>query len=1014
MKVPPLGFRARLLLALVGLVGVLLGVTLVVVRAQTQRQVEGVVARTLERSRDAFARQERARQGELQRYAGRFAGSNRLPAALAEVVDTAGVGFLLETTRYELQLAGIPGALAAFTGADGRPLGAVLGGRALADAASAVPAPLVARTLERGAGAFGYHLAGGRLFGVHAVPLALFGTPVGALTVGFPVDAAVARELGESVGAEVCFVAGGRCVASTAGVDGALGREMVRMAGARAPRRVRMGGEVRVLLAERVAAGEGMRDVWRVTAVPLGEVLAPFAAVQRATWLAGAGALALAVVLGLVLSRSFAGPVRALAAATERIARGDYEARVQVRGRDELGALARAFNEMARGLMLKERYRGVLDKVVSREIAEELLKGDLALGGETRRVTTLFADLRGFTTLTERMEPARAMAMLNEFLARATAAIEAEGGVVDKYAGDEVMAVFGAPLALEDDAGRAVRAACAIRAAVDALNAERAARGEPPLAVGIGINTGPAVAGNLGTPGRLSYTVVGQSVNVAARLCSLAEAGEILVSAAIYNEVRARVEATHCGPQMLKGLTAPIEVHAIDGLLATPSADASPSSDAADSRSASEVSPSAESPASSDAVKAVGGVATAIALMLSAALAAGPAGAQNLPTLEELGIGWTSADGTWQVTPGGRIDVEGFFPQSAPVGLIFETEPFVAPRVSVFVDVLAGRRVYGSLELRADRGEAPSSGGIETRVEQAFVRLIPFPGRDFHLQLGRFVSPFGAYPQRHHSPADAFLRPPLSYDYRTMVSAADLPGGPDGFIAWKDAPEEYRPIGAPVVWAAPYQVGAMAAGGWKGFSARVAVMNSAPSSEPREWNAVDTEHGPSLVGHVGAQVTPELRVGASYNTGSYVWDEPAGAPFPAGRDAGDYAQEIWGFEASFARGPVEARGELFLDRWEVPNVADDARDVSYYVESRLKLSPGLFAAARYGALRFNEIRGSDGVRRAWDYDVDRLQLAAGYRLARTTEVRAEYLATFTAAPPEARDDLLAVRWTYVF
>jgi Adenylate and Guanylate cyclase catalytic domain len=613
-----------------------------------------------------------------------------------------------------------------------------------------------------------------------------------------------------------------------------------------------------------------------------------------------------------------------------------------------------------------------------------------------------------------------------------------------------------------------VRAACAIREAVHALNAERVARGEPPLAVGIGINTGPAVAGNLGTPGRLSYTVVGQSVNVAARLCSLAEAGEILVSAAIFHEVRERVEATHCGPQMLKGLTAPIEVHAIDGLLPSPAAE-SPSSDpkiesestikssstiesasavessstiesASDVAPASEIesasviesasrsgsasdgdsssdsgaSSSPESASASDAAKTVGGAATAVVLALSAALAAEPATAQNLPTLEELGIGWTSADGAWQVMPGGRIDLEGFFPQSAPAGLVFETEPFVAPRVSVFVDVLAGRHVYGSLELRADRGEAPSSGDLEARVEQAFVRLIPSPARNLHLQLGRFVSPFGAYPQRHHSPADAFIRPPLSYDHRTMVSAADLPGGPDGFVGWKDEPEEYRPIGAPVVWAAPYQVGAMAAGGWKGLSARVAVMNSAPSSEPREWNAVSTEHGPSLVAHVGTQVTPELRVGASYNTGSYVWDRPAGAPFPAGRDAGDYAQEIWGFEASFARGPVEARGELFLDRWQVPNVADDARDVSYYVESKVKLSPGLFAAARYGALRFNEIRGSDGVRRAWDYDVDRLQLAAGYRLTRTTEVRAEYLATFTAAPPHADDDLLAVRWTYVF
>src|SRR5205814_870235 len=128
---------------------------------------------------------------------------------------------------------------------------------------------------------------------------------------------------------------------------------------------------------------------------------------------------------------------------------------------------------------------------------------------ETRRVVSLFADVRGFTAMTEGMEPQRVIALLNEFMEAASDAIDAEGGVVDKYVGDEIMAVFGAPVSRGGDADRAVRAALRIRAAVTELNAGRAARGEAPVSVGVGINAGPAVAGNMGSPGRLNYTVLG-------------------------------------------------------------------------------------------------------------------------------------------------------------------------------------------------------------------------------------------------------------------------------------------------------------------------------------------------------------------------------------------------------------------------------------------------------------------------------------------------------------------------
>jgi class 3 adenylate cyclase len=983
-------FAAKLLLALTATVGALLLVTIISIRVQTRRQLDVALERSLAQSREVFAEQERALRESLETSGTRWSGSNRLPAALDDALLSGTADILAQTTAYEFQLAASRDTLlAAYTDAQAAPVVTVLGNGMTADAAAGVPQPLVTWLLSSDSvGAFGYHLVGRRLFAVYATRLAIFGNTVGTLTLGTMVTDSVATDAGRALGAEVCFVAGGRCVASSPGVGrGGLEPRMVAAAQRGEARRVKWNGRRYVVAADRVS-GAGMRDAWRVSAFPLDDLLGPFESIERVEVIAGFGALLMAVLVGLVLSRGFARPVRDLVAATERVAAGDYDVRVAATTKDELGTLAGAFNEMTHGLMLKERYRGVLDKVVSREVADELLKGEITLGGETRQVVSLFADIRGFTAMTEGMEPQRVIALLNEFMEVAGDAVEAEGGVVDKYVGDEIMAVFGAPVSRGGDADRAVRAALRIRAAVGELNAGRAARGEPPVSVGVGINAGPAVAGNMGSPGRLNYTVLGESVNVASRLCDAARPGEILVTAAFLREMTSPVDAVALGPRMFKGLSSAIEIFTLRG-------------------------PGEGGDATSGAATAMG-AATAIALALLAA--ASPLRAQQLPTLKELGVAWSSPGGTFQVTPSGRLDVEGFLPGDAPPWLIPTTHAFVAPRASLMLDVFAGERVSALVELRADRGEAPADRPLEARVEQAWLRVAPVPGADVSLQAGKFVSPFGGWTQRHASlAADPFIRPPLAYDYRTTICANFLPGAAAGFVGWKDDPAFFRPMGAPPVWNAPYPMGVMASGAWRRFSARVAVMNSAPSSEPWEWNELFTgKQGPSYVANVGLRISPELSVGVSYDRGGYLIDHPGGAALPAGREIGDYVQELWGFEAAFARGPVELRGEVIHDTWEVPNVAEEVRDLSYYAEGKVKLSPGLFVAARYGGIRFNRIGDGAGPDVRWDYPADRVQVAAGYRLSRTTEVRAEYMLNATDAPPPASDDLLSVRWSWSF
>jgi len=175
--------------------------------------------------------------------------------------------------------------------------------------------------------------------------------------------------------------------------------------------------------------------------------------------------------------------------------------------------------------------RSALERFLSPEVAEMVVANpDIRLGGVSQEVTVMFADIRDFTAMSENLEPARVVEILNEYFTRVTDVIFDNGGMLDKYIGDAVMAVFGAPISKGNDAKNAVNAAIQVERLLGELNRDAAARGWPELRVGIGINTGTAVAGNIGSPRRLDYTVVGDTVNTAQRLMANATGGQILIS----------------------------------------------------------------------------------------------------------------------------------------------------------------------------------------------------------------------------------------------------------------------------------------------------------------------------------------------------------------------------------------------------------------------------------------------------------------------------------------------------
>jgi adenylate cyclase len=271
-----------------------------------------------------------------------------------------------------------------------------------------------------------------------------------------------------------------------------------------------------------------------------------------------------AVGLATMLSR----PIFRLVQGTKAIAEGNFQIVLPVTSRDELGTLTESFNQMARSLREKEMIKRAFTRYVAREVVEEVLKdpGQLMLTGERREVTVLFCDIRGFTSLSERLTPEQVVGLLNEFYTLMIETTFKHDGTLDKFIGDAVMAVFGAPIPHPDHALRAVRTAVAMQSGIAELNEKRAGQGKEPILIGIGVNLGEVVAGTVGTEDRMEYTVIGDNVNLAARLESNAKPGSILISEHTYARVQDHVKALPLGSIRVKGKEEEVEVYELISL----------------------------------------------------------------------------------------------------------------------------------------------------------------------------------------------------------------------------------------------------------------------------------------------------------------------------------------------------------------------------------------------------------------------------------------------------------------
>jgi class 3 adenylate cyclase len=275
-----------------------------------------------------------------------------------------------------------------------------------------------------------------------------------------------------------------------------------------------------------------------------------------------------ALGVGVFLARRITGPVSQLTRGVARVAEGDLSQHLPVSSRDEVGQLTRAFNAMLDGLRQRDFIRDAFGRYVSPEVARTLLESPegLRLGGEKREVTILMSDLRGYTRWVEESDPVAVVRVLNGYLARMTEIITQQGGTINEFIGDAIFAIFGAPLAHPDHAERAAACALAMQRAMEEINRHNAARGLPRLEMGIGLSTGEAVVGNIGSEVRAKYAVVGSTVNLAARVEGCTVGGQILLSPATYERIRAIAEVGPPLPVEVKGFREPLLLRELRGV----------------------------------------------------------------------------------------------------------------------------------------------------------------------------------------------------------------------------------------------------------------------------------------------------------------------------------------------------------------------------------------------------------------------------------------------------------------
>jgi len=309
-------------------------------------------------------------------------------------------------------------------------------------------------------------------------------------------------------------------------------------------------------------------DIYVAVEIPLHSAMRPAITLTAADLVLLVASLVVLSAILIVMARKIAKPVQMLSGAAQRLSEGDYEQKLPVVSDDELGDLTTAFNDMIDGLKQRDHIRDTFGRYLTEEVVNRLLESEdgLKLGGENREISILISDLRGFTPITADMPPEKVIALLNRYLGNMVEIIMDHKGIVDEITGDGILAFFGAPEPMEDHAALAVKCALRMQAAMAGVNSLNEADQLPALEMGIGINTGAVVVGNIGSEKRTKYGAVGAEINMTGRIESFTVGGQILISASTYDRVRELVEVRNVINVEMKGFQGSVTLYEIAGV----------------------------------------------------------------------------------------------------------------------------------------------------------------------------------------------------------------------------------------------------------------------------------------------------------------------------------------------------------------------------------------------------------------------------------------------------------------
>lgn len=309
---------------------------------------------------------------------------------------------------------------------------------------------------------------------------------------------------------------------------------------------------------------------WSLAAVyPKAELFEQVVSLHQMTVLLAAVGISALVLVGFIVSGSMALPLRRMAAAASKVAKGDLDVDLSdVRSSDEIGRLARAFMGMTEGLKERDRIKDTFGRYVTREVVKRLLesKDGLRLGGENREISLIMSDLRGFTALTSHMTPEQVITFLNRYLGRMVEILIDHRGIIDEIIGDGILAFFGAPEPLEDHPGLAVSCALKMQLAMDEINALNERDGLPHLEMGVAVNTGEVVVGNIGSEQRAKYGAVGWQVNFTGRLESYTVGGQVLISQSTYERLADILDVKEVLRVDMKGMPHTVALYDVTGI----------------------------------------------------------------------------------------------------------------------------------------------------------------------------------------------------------------------------------------------------------------------------------------------------------------------------------------------------------------------------------------------------------------------------------------------------------------